>query len=199
MTATAVVPDNSPPSSPAREWWAAVCKPDAGDPAARARLRRCRNTIDVLSIPEGIRLARMLGDMPRRGPDDFRFSRALDLARVLANVKEDRSTHPMRDVGWPTFPGARRDGEGERPALSEARFRRLLQTETGEELVTQFTRLVALMDGRANVAALSDAFRWWSHPEGWVKRRWAFEYFNAANAMPISQEPLNVAAEEPTK
>jgi hypothetical protein len=146
----------------------------------------------VLAIPAGIRLARMLGDVPSTADlIGARFNRALDLARVLAHVTDETSAHPMRDAGWPTFPGSRREGELDRgPRLSESRFRRLLQSENGEEMVMQFVRLIALLDRRANVGALSDAFRWWDHPEGRAKQRWAFEYYNAGAATrPTNDSP----------
>jgi CRISPR system Cascade subunit CasB len=173
------------PKHMARDWWKKVCHPSTGDPGARARLRRCRSTNDVLAIPAGVLLPRMLGDLPREGDHTgLRFSRALDLARVLAHVTEDVPLHPMREVGWPMFPGSRREGDMERgPTLSESRFRRLIQSEAGEDLVAQFTRLIALMGGHANVAELSEAFRWWDHPDGRTKQRWAFQYFNAGAAM----------------
>jgi CRISPR type I-E-associated protein CasB/Cse2 len=176
----------------ARDWWRAVCGPDAADSGARARLRRARATSEVLAIPAGVRLARMLGAMPDdSGRRDLRFAAALDLARVLAHVTEDQQSHPMREVGWPSFPGSRRDATAEKPPrMSETRFRRLIQTESGEELVIQFKRLVALMGGTANVAALSRAFRSWDHPEGRVKQEWAFQYFNAGSAMqPVNDIP----------
>jgi CRISPR type I-E-associated protein CasB/Cse2 len=123
--------------------------------------------------------------VPREGDRvDPRFGRVLDLARVLAHVSEDSDVHPMRAVGWPVFPGTRRENDVERgPRLGEARFRRLLQSDAGEDLVVQFIRLVALMGGCANVAALSDAFRWWDHPDGRTKQQWAFQYFNAGSAL----------------
>ena len=182
----------------AREWWRTICHPRSGDPAARARLRRCRATNDVLSIPAGLLLARMMGEMPRDGDRvSPRFARALDLARVLAHVTEDSATHPMRGVGWPVFPGSRREGDTERgPKLSESRFRRLLQAEGGEDLVVQFNRLIALMSGHANIAALSDAFRWWDHPNGRTKQQWAFQYFNAGAASPSAGDSTE-SAEDP--
>jgi CRISPR type I-E-associated protein CasB/Cse2 len=182
----------------AREWWRKICDPRSGDPGARAQLRRCRATNDVLSIRAGVLLPKMTGDMPRDS-DRFgpRFGRALDLARVLAHVTEDSGLHPMRELGWPVFPGSRREGDVERgPKLSESRFRRLLQTEDGEDLVVQFTRLIALMGGHANVAAVSEAFRWWDHPEGRTKQHWAFQYFNAAAAMRTANDSTE-STEEP--
>lgn len=179
----------------ARDWWKQISDPRSGDPGARAQLRRCRSTNDVLAIPAGIRLARVLGALAGDSHSvDARFARALDLSRVLVHVEVDVPTHPMRDVGWPKFPGSRREADTEaRPKLSEARFRRLLQTEGGEDLVAQFSRLVALMARRVNVGALSDAFRWWDHPDGRTKQRWAFEYFNAGAATrPANGSPEDI-------
>jgi len=194
---TESVAADSRPKDMAREWWKRVCDPRSGDPAARAQLRRCHNTNDVLSIPVGVLLARMMGDVPRDGDRiGHRFSRALDLARVLAHVTEDTDLHPMRQVGWPSFPGGRREGDVERgPKLSESRFRRLVQTEGGEELVAQFTRLIALMGRSSNVTELSDAFRWWDHPNGRTKQRWAYEYFNAGAATPRTHDLQEESAE----
>src|SRR6185503_1276150 len=144
-----------PRTHPALDWWKSVGDPESGDHGARAKLRRCRSTADVISIPAGVRLPQMLGALPRRGTDlDAGFARGLDLARVLAHVTGNSGAHPMRDVGWPVFPGSRREGEVEkRPIMSEARFRRLLQSEPGEDLVAQFTRLVALLGGETDIAA----------------------------------------------
>lgn len=185
------------PAGGAREWWTTVCHPRTGDAASRARLRRCRATNDVLAIPAGVRLPRMLGDMPARADHiGLRFERALDLARVLAHVTEDVPGHPMHEVGWRALPGKQADKDKEgAPKLNEARFRRLLQAERGEDLVSQFTRLIALMGGRVDVSIVSDAFRWWDHPEGRTKQRWAFEYFNAGAAIP----PDNDSPEEPAE
>jgi CRISPR system Cascade subunit CasB len=178
-------------SHPALDWWKSVCDPQSGDPAARARLRRCRSTADVISIPAGVRLPRMLGVLPRVGKDlDARFARGLDLARVLAHVSANSAAHPMRGVGWPAFPGSRREGDTEkRPKMSEARFRRLLQSEPGEDLVSQFTRLVALLGGETDIAALSDGFRYWDDEDGRTKQRWSFEYFDAGSAMRSGTTP----------
>lgn len=180
--------------SRAADWWRSVCGPASSDPAARARLKRCRTTNDVLSIPAAVRLAVMLGALPSQGDHvDERFGRALDLARVLAHVTAETDAHPMREVGWPTFPGTRRESDMDyKPRLSESRFRRLLQSDNGEDLVAQFTRLIDLMDGRCNVAAVSSAFLYWNHPDGWIKQRWAFQYFNAGQATPS----INDSAED---
>ncbi|HEX6536949.1 MAG TPA: type I-E CRISPR-associated protein Cse2/CasB [Gemmatimonadaceae bacterium] len=166
-------------------WWTRHCHPRDGDPATRAKLRRCRSAVEALSVPAAVALARVLigqGVLP--GVDDWRWSAGLDLARVLAHVAEhDPARSVMRSAGWRTFPGDRKESEAgdDRPRLSEARFRRLVETGRGEEQVDAFTRLIALLDGSVNVSMLAEDFWYWSDR---TKRRWAFDYYAAGIAAP---------------
>jgi CRISPR type I-E-associated protein CasB/Cse2 len=169
----------------ALEWWRYYCDSmrDGHDPAVRARLRRCDAPVDAAAIPAAVSLARRVGAFAA-GADDARVTDALNLARVLAHVKEhDAARTPMRAAGWKTFAGDRKESDAgdDRPLLAEARFRRLLTTGPGEEQVTTFVRLIEILGGTVNVAALSGDFLDWSHP--WkgdrVRRRWAEEYFAA--------------------
>jgi CRISPR type I-E-associated protein CasB/Cse2 len=163
----------------------------SGDPGTRARLRRARSSLDLLRITPAVDLARQLGAVPKARPaPDWKLNAALDLSRVLAHVKEHESQHPMKAAGWEHFPGDRREtdvSEG-RPRLSEARFRRLLETGDGEEKVRAFTRLVTLLDGRVNVDQLASDFLDWNHPEygDRVRERWAFHYLAAGSAAPAA-------------
>jgi CRISPR system Cascade subunit CasB len=168
-------------SSQATRWWKRFCSPDKGDPAVRARLRRCRDRVDAAMIPQALILGRTLVPDPDADISGEQFGIALDLARVLAHVKTDDVRPPMRSVGWDRFPTG---GDEERPPLSELRFKRLLQATEGEGRVDAFIRLIALMDATANVAEIAESFRWWGHPDGRAQKRWAFEYYNAANFTP---------------
>ena len=90
----------------------------------------------------------------------------------------------MRQAGWRSFPGDRRFADvpvADRPLLSPQRFQRLLVASSGEQLVRAFSRLIVLLDGRANVTQLRWDFVRWTHPEHGddIRRRWAFDYFNA--------------------
>jgi CRISPR type I-E-associated protein CasB/Cse2 len=179
-------------SERSRAWWQEYCHPERGDPAARAQLRRCRSTRDAIMIPAALSLVRRLGAGTSSATDE-RVSRALDLARVLAHVRDDvQERLPMRALGWPRFPGSERVGtEENRPRLSEARFRRLMQAEGGEELVTAFVRLVRLIgEGGVSVERLAEAFLFWGHESDRIRRRWAFDYYNAATAAPPEPTPL---------
>ena len=180
------------PDAPALQWWRRYCGPDAADPAARAQLRRCDAPVDAAAIPAAIALAQRVGAFAR--DDDRRLTDALNLARVLAHVREHTPGPPMRAAGWKHFAAGRRESEvgaEERPRLSEARFRRLLVTGGGEEQVTAFIRLVAILDGKMDVARLAEDFLRWSHP--WrgeeTRKRWAVDYY-AARSTDHAAEPL---------
>jgi CRISPR system Cascade subunit CasB len=169
----------------ARTWWTRYCHPRDGDPGVRARLRRCRTPIEALSVRPALTLARQL-KIPRvvSGKNEWRLVQALNLARALAHVTaDDRSQTPMRAAGWKKFPGERKESDAgeDRPVLSELRFRRLIEVERGEEQVVGFVRLIHLLDGRADVAELANAFLYWNDS---TRKRWTFEYYAAGDAAP---------------
>lgn len=169
----------------ALEWWQRHCHPVEGDAATRARLRRCRSATDAVGIPAAIYLARSLGALSEtRTEDDYQVTAAINLARVLAHVTQHIETQrPMQTAGWRSFPGERRESEAgeDRPMLSEVRFRRLLTAARGEEQVSAFVRLIALLGGAVNIAALAEDFIYWNDR---TKRRWAFDYYAAGMAAP---------------
>ena len=180
----------------ASRWWERLSDPRRGDPGTLAELRRCRSSIDAARVREAITLARQLGACDAGAPPALTRD-VLDLARVLAHVRVAAGEHPMRAAGWKTYAGTRREsdvGAAERPRLSEARFRRLLQTGGGEERVAAFVRLVALLGDSAHVPTLAEDFLAWMHPEHGdrVREHWAFLYYHAADAAPPqrSEEPL---------
>jgi CRISPR system Cascade subunit CasB len=178
-------PFNRTVGSLAASWWRRYCDPTDGDSAVRARLRRCHSSVEAATMPEALHLVRMLVPVGAKAPGDARkVDTALGLARVLAHVTQDSDTPPMRAAGWRSFPNETRGDTAvgaERPRLSEIRFRRLLLTGRGEEQVAAFTRLVRLLDGSVNVAALAEDFWYWNER---TKKRWAFDYYAAAVAAP---------------
>jgi CRISPR type I-E-associated protein CasB/Cse2 len=186
---TTPTPPAAKPRAPAAlDWWQRLSDPKRGDPGALARLRRARSPLEAMQVPQAIELVRRLGAVPRDGrAADGRLRAALDLARVLAHIREhDPLHHPMRAAGWKRFAGMRREADAgdDRPRLAEARFRRLLLTGDGEERVAAFTRLVKLLGGAVKVDDLARDFVAWNDPErgDLVRERWAFLYYNAAGA-----------------
>jgi CRISPR type I-E-associated protein CasB/Cse2 len=193
VTETTPAEPAAPPreaAHPALEWWQRLADPHHGDPGTLARLRRSRSTLEAMQVPDALELTRRLGALPREGrAPDWKLRGALDLARVLARVrKHEPDQHPMRAAGWKHFAGARRESDAgeDRPVLSEARFRRLLLTGDGEEKVSAFTRLIALLGGTVKVDDLARDFVRWNHPEHGekVRERWAFLYYGASTAAP---------------
>lgn len=187
-----------PPGARASQWWRDNCqqasphdKPNRRmyDPAIRARLRRCRSNTDAAMIPAAVALAVRLGALREHTrPNEPNIEAALGLARVLAFVTDDTDKPPMRAAGWQQFPG---DNPGsqppdKQPRLAEARFKRLLGVKPGEEQVVAFARLVKLLGGSVNVAALSRDFLQWGRDE--TRRRWAFDYYAASSAAPPSAD-----------
>lgn len=172
----------------AKGWWHYLNDPKTEDRASLARLRRCKTALEAASIPAGLRLARKLC----AGAEDQNLDKALALAILLAHVREDAPQKPMRAVGWKTFPSGK--DAGETPVLSELRFRKLLQT-TPQDRFDKFKRLVRLMKGAANVAELAQDFWDWDDElrGDKVKKRWAFDYYAAANPQP-QNEPEGDAA-----
>lgn len=191
MTGPGGAPPREGVSAGARalDWWNRLRDPRSGDPGVLARLRRCRSGLDAASERAAVDLARRLGAFGRTSSEQ-RIADALDLARVLAHVKKhDPMQHPMRAAGWKSFAGSRKESDAvnDRPRLAEARFKRLLETATGEEKVSAFTRLIALLGQTVNVEDLANDFLYWNHPDHGdrVRERWAFLYYGAYQAMPL--------------
>ena len=165
----------------ALRWWTVLQpSPDGarrGDPAALARLRRATTPVEAIgAAPEHVvRLARALDMM--RCPEP-----AAEVAAVLAHVK----THdPSRKVAQALGTRSVKDAP---PAMSELRFRRLLQAGTAEERMTAFRRAVRLLGGTVNVADLAESLLAWSHPD-WGEQeriRWLFRY---VGEIPPETEP----------
>lgn len=170
------------PEERVRDWWRATISGADGDRGARAQLRRCRTPLDAVTVPAALALARRLGRVPEPGAPAWKqkgFERALVVAVVVAHVREDVAVALLRALGWATFPGAKTESEVPegRPALSELRFRRLLQTQGSDALIPAFARLVALAGGKADVMDLARVLLGWD--EDRTKRDLALTYFHA--------------------
>ena len=164
--------DRKRPAEIAHEWWRSLVLNESG--AARgalARLRRAATPIEVMQEPEALRLIVALDRL--RSPH-----RAAVLAGVLASVREGDEVTVARSVGRGQLDG------GESALLSEARFRRLLQS-TEDERMEHMRRLVRMLKGKANVPSLAVAILFWGER---IKQRWIFEYYGASDA-PASRTP----------
>jgi len=150
------------PGSVIKAWWSQNLgerlqgRPSGAALALAARLRR-GEMIEVLSERPVYELAVALGLR-----DAERIAR---IAQVLAHVRGDLPQ---------TL--ARRLGAGDPPALSLARFQRLMRAD-GEGLTTGLIRALPFAGHACNVAALASDLFYWSDP---VRTRWIFDYHGAA-------------------
>jgi CRISPR system Cascade subunit CasB len=145
--------------------------------AALAKLRRAEGPIDALAVPEAIDLYRRL----RRADPNVDADRVAALAVALSNLRPElENLRPDRRV--PQVFARKSFDDPDSAALSEARFRRLLQAD-GVELLEVFRRLIRLLDGRAEPRSLADAILHWSDR---MRQRWIFEYYGVAIATPQS-------------
>ena len=167
----------------ARRWWAMiqgknedVAQRPGRDRAALARLRRAATPVEALEEPAVFDLYKKLGF--GRVDIDRRLSRVAVVAAVLAHIKEDAA---------PAGNGFRRRfaeilGQGERPLMSELRFKRLLSATEDRELMTAFRRAVALGGGKnIDVGDVAASLLDWSDRR---RMRWAFDYYGAGIAAP---------------
>lgn len=158
-------------------WWGPLADSETGDRATMARLRRSHGTLEAITVPATLSLARRLG------PLGVPLEAAAGLAHLLAHVKEHDTRRLMRAAGWKTFPGERKESEAgeDRPLLSGGRFRRLLQS-TPEERGDAFVRLVHLLGGKASVSDLAESYLDWTDETRRERRRqrWAYDYFAAS-------------------
>ena len=154
----------------AQDWWRRLTEADDGKPAqgsqraALARLRRAANPLQVMMEPHTLRLIQKLPHCNE--------NRVAIVAGVLAFVRKNADASIVRIVGRKSL-----DDEVS-AALSENRFRRLLQTPTNE-LLEPMRRLVRLAKGETNVRHLAESILYWGDLQ---KRQWIFEYYGAASA-----------------
>ena len=147
------------------DWWRRLNPLDrvqsGPNKAALARIRRAATPTEVLLEPEALRLVARLPFSPKK---------AAVLAGVLAFVRETEDRSVASAIGRSSL-----DDE-QSAAMSEGRFRRLLQSRD-EEFMEAMRRLVRLRKGCANVINLSNAILYWGET---TKQRWIFDYYGVA-------------------
>lgn len=156
----------------ALQWWRILTgqhlgRKEAGkDRAARARLRRA-SPADALCEESTLQLFREL-KLPRE-----RLTRVATLAVVLAAIREDDAKRSFaRRIGREKIDDA------QSAQLSTLRFRRLLDAETEEEIVTAFRRAIAIVGFSVNVRDVARTLLFWESEK--TKPRLVLDYYGAA-------------------
>jgi len=138
-------------------WWQTL-EDNKGD---RAELRRAKSINDVIMQQAFYKLWHKLSKTKWSN----RESVAL-IAGVLSHVKENNGV-----------PFAKSMADGEKPKVSNLRFRRFLKNETKEDVFVQAIKMVNLIDKTTGIKDLAKVLYWWNDKE---RKELAFNYYDTA-------------------
>ncbi|HHJ38517.1 MAG: hypothetical protein AXA67_12705 [Methylothermaceae bacteria B42] len=149
-----------------RDWWLGL----AQDRGARAELRRAKSAGDAVLFPVSIDLITRLKATPVRDHGGW-IERIPLIAGLAAHLDPHAEQAVLHDTT--TLPERMARSKGDRPVVSQLRFRRLLRTPRAE-LYRPMIRILALLDHQANLYELAESMFWWG-PN--IQKQWAFAYF----------------------
>lgn len=133
------------------------------DKGSRAQLRRCKTPEEVVMVPAFHRLCRRVRPLMKDERDGWEM-RIAAIAGLLAHVRKLDARKTL----------AEKMALGDTPAVSELRFRRLLQRDR-RDLFAALIRVLGLIDKMANPFDLAQSVYYWGDKE---RKRWAFAYFS---------------------
>jgi CRISPR system Cascade subunit CasB len=140
-------------------WWTGLEE----DKGGRAELRRCDDAVQVVMTPVFQRQHRIW--QPHFSDQQGYEDRLAQIVGLLSHVKTSRN-----DVTLARQMATARGGE---PAVSELRFRRLIQRER-DDLYPAMIRILRLLDGEANIYDLAQSIYYWGDDR---RKRWAYDYY----------------------
>ncbi|MBP1148345.1 type I-E CRISPR-associated protein Cse2/CasB [Methylocaldum sp. RMAD-M] len=153
------------PKQPASEtlyrWWEQL----ENNKGERAALSRCATITEVLLCPAFYTIAQPLEEQV--GLDPCGREGLAAIVGLLAHVRANDAQK---------LPQAMATGDA-KPAVSAARFRRLLEAQTLDELYPLMRRVLGLLDKTANVRDLARSLYDWNDS---IRKEWAYAYFAQA-------------------
>lgn len=160
---------DSPEGQSIRRWLAYL---DAYDKGGRAQLRRASSVLDAIMCPAVHRLRHQLEEFHPGAFSDQRADRLAMACALMARLKQ-----PVGRLALPLAMSERVAGS-DRNAVSELRFRRLLDAHNDEALFTGLRRMLPLIDGLVCPVLLARDVVFWGDK---VKRAWAYDYYRWPN------------------
>jgi CRISPR system Cascade subunit CasB len=148
-------------AEPLVNWWEKLEK----DRASRAVLRRCA-TLDAVTLSDAYqRFYRyMLACGWSENSSEWQRDKLAAIAGLVAHIKIDDAKR---------LPIKMSESTGDRPLVSEIRFRDLLKVETTDDLFTSLRRILPLIGHQASIEQLAhDVYRWNND----IKKQWAYSY-----------------------
>ncbi|OVZ59073.1 type I-E CRISPR-associated protein Cse2/CasB [Pigmentiphaga sp. NML080357] len=163
-----LIPD-SPEGQSIRRWLTYL---DEYDKGGRAQLRRASSVLDAVMCPAVHRLRQQLEELRSTSINDQLLDRLAIACALMANLKQ-----PTGRLAVPLAMSERAAGS-DRNAVSELRFRRLLDAHNDEALFTGLRRALPLIDGLVCPIQLAGDVVFWGDK---VKRAWAYAYYRWPN------------------
>ncbi len=161
-------------------WWAELTEQPTEAGALRgpnrrgehAALRRCSSVAEVAFCSAYLRLRLALQQAGQKPSLDWLAVVAGVLAHASAHVPLPSYGNLGAQIGAP---------QGDKAALSGARFRRLLVAQDPDEVFQQMRRVLHILRGQVDVNALaSDLLQLGSTRADDVRKAWAFAYYEAS-------------------
>lgn len=143
------------------QWWEGL----EDDRASRAILRRCPTLDEITLSPPYQRFYRYM--LACNWPADaapWRNDKLAAIAGLLAHIKTDdvqRLSVRMSEVS------------GDKPLVSELRFRDLLKVDTTDDLFVSLRRILPLVAYQTDIYQLANDVYWWNDD---TKKQWAYSY-----------------------
>jgi CRISPR system Cascade subunit CasB len=144
-----------------KEWWTGL----ENDRASRAMLRRCATLDEIVLSPAYQRFYRYM--LARGWPikaANWQDDKLAAIAGLAACVKVDTDTNAPYQMS---------ESDGDRPVVSELRFRAILKIDTTEDLYTALRRVLPLMGHKTSLVQLANDVFWWGDT---TKKHWAYSY-----------------------
>jgi len=157
------------------------------DRGARAELRRCDSVDEVAMTPTYQRFCQ-LTLRPLFGSDAVWEDRMAAVVGLIAHLRMDGRDEVLKKganyvnllAEQMTVPVS-----GDRPLVSELRFRRLLQKDRAD-LYSTMLRIIRMQKGKASLFGIAQSVFFWG--DG-VKKRWAYAYFPKVPAKKWDEMP----------
>lgn len=147
------------------------------DNGARAELRRCKDVTEVMLLPVYHRFCQKIKNhMVQEKNWESRMAGIVGLMAHLNKNDESLVLAPGRgkEKSYAAlFVVPMTKAKGDRPRVSELRFRRLLQRDSND-LYPALIRVLRMVEGKANLYGLAESVYYWGDS---VKKDWAFSYF----------------------
>ena len=127
----------------------------------RAELGRAKSVDDIILLPAFHRIC--LQFKPFFDGENNWESRLAAIVGLLAHIKTPTGEKFASQMA----------GDGDRPVVSELRFRRLLQKDRNELFIAMI-RVLRILNYKANLHDMANSVYYWGNG---TKRDWAFTYF----------------------